>query len=150
MSALSGIDIALWDLKGIGCPALHQFIRLTFYKARRLNVPLYELLGGLVRNKCQVYCWIGGDRPADVEAAAYVKSLSMNKLRADDHSRKVRKSQGLTCVKMNATEDVNWLDMPSVLDSTVERLKTVKALGLDVGLDFHGRLHKRRFNEHSQ
>jgi len=55
---------------------------------------------------------------------------------------KVRKEQGLTCVKMNATEDVNWLDMPAVLDSTVERLKTVKALGLNVGLDFHGRLHK--------
>ena len=43
---------------------------------------------------------------------------------------------------MNATEDVNWLDSPSILDSCVERLKTVKALGLDVGLDFHGRLHK--------
>lgn len=43
---------------------------------------------------------------------------------------------------MNATEDVNWLDSPSVLDSTVERLKVVKALGLDAGLDFHGRLHK--------
>jgi galactonate dehydratase len=43
---------------------------------------------------------------------------------------------------MNATEDVNWLDSPSVLDSTIERVKQVKALGLDVGLDFHGRLHK--------
>jgi galactonate dehydratase len=43
---------------------------------------------------------------------------------------------------MNATEDVNWLDMPSVLDATVERLKTVKALGLNAGLDFHGRLHR--------
>lgn len=43
---------------------------------------------------------------------------------------------------MNATEDVNWVDSPSVLDATVERLKTVKALGLDAGLDFHGRLHK--------
>lgn len=43
---------------------------------------------------------------------------------------------------MNATEDVNWLDSPAVLDATVERLKTVKNLGLDAGLDFHGRLHK--------
>jgi galactonate dehydratase len=43
---------------------------------------------------------------------------------------------------MNATEDVNWVDSPSVLEATVERLKTVKALGLDAGLDFHGRLHK--------
>ena len=55
---------------------------------------------------------------------------------------KARLAQGFTCVKMNATEDVGWLDMPSVLDSTVERLKAVKALGLNVGLDFHGRLHK--------
>ena len=43
---------------------------------------------------------------------------------------------------MNATEDENWLDSPSILDGTVERLKTVKSLGLDAGLDFHGRLHK--------
>lgn len=56
--------------------------------------------------------------------------------------RKARKAQGLSCVKMNATEDVNWLDMPSVLDATVERLKAVKALGLNAGLDFHGRLHR--------
>ncbi|RKL03509.1 D-galactonate dehydratase [Fusarium oxysporum] len=108
MSAISGIDIALWDLKG-----------------RNLKVPIYELLGGKVRNKVQVYCWIGGDRPSDIETAA-----------------KKRLEQGLTCVKMNATEDLGWIDSPSALDSTVERLKQVKALGLDAGLDFHGRCHK--------
>lgn len=53
MSALSGIDIALWDLKG-----------------RKLGVPVHELLGGKVRQKVQVYAWIGGDRPSDVVAAA--------------------------------------------------------------------------------
>jgi len=108
MSALSGIDIALWDLKG-----------------RRLGVPIFQLLGGKVRNKVQVYAWIGGDKPSDIEAAA-----------------KARIAQGLKCVKMNATSDLNWLDSPSLLTSTIERLKTVKALGLDAGLDFHGRLHK--------
>ncbi|TPX17924.1 uncharacterized protein E0L32_011987 [Thyridium curvatum] len=108
MSALSGIDIALWDLKG-----------------KVFKMPVYELLGGKVRSKVQVYCWIGGDRPADVERAA-----------------KARVAQGLKHVKMNATEDLNWIDSPSKLDATVERIKEVKALGLDVGLDFHGRLHK--------
>lgn len=108
MSALSGVDIALWDMK-----------------ARRLGVPIWQLLGGAVRNKVQVYAWIGGDRPSDVETAA-----------------KRRMAQGLKCVKMNATEDMGWLDSPRVLDSAVERLKTVKALGLDAGLDFHGRVHK--------
>jgi galactonate dehydratase len=108
MSAISGIDIALWDLKG-----------------RRLGVPVYQLLGGKVRNKLSVYAWIGGDCPADVGEAA-----------------KARQAQGFKAVKMNATEDVNWLDSPGVLDSSIERLKTVKALGMDAALDFHGRLHK--------
>lgn len=52
MSALAGIDIALWDLK-----------------ARKLGVPIHQLLGGKVRQKVQVYAWIGGDRPSDVAAA---------------------------------------------------------------------------------
>jgi galactonate dehydratase len=53
MSALAGIDIALWDLK-----------------ARKLNVPIYQLLGGKVRDKLKVYAWIGGDRPSDVQLQA--------------------------------------------------------------------------------
>ena len=55
---------------------------------------------------------------------------------------KARIAQGFKCVKMNATEDVNWVDSPSILDSCIERLQIVKSLGLDAGLDFHGRLHK--------
>jgi L-alanine-DL-glutamate epimerase-like enolase superfamily enzyme len=43
---------------------------------------------------------------------------------------------------MNATEDIGWLDDAAVLDATVERLKIVKNLGLNAGLDFHGRLHR--------
>ncbi len=43
---------------------------------------------------------------------------------------------------MNATEDVGWLDSPKVLNECIERLKAVKAVGLDAGLDFHGRLHR--------
>lgn len=53
-----------------------------------------------------------------------------------------RKAQGFRAVKMNATEDLGWLDSPTALDGCIERLKTVKALGMDAGLDFHGRVHK--------
>jgi hypothetical protein len=108
MSAVSGINIALWDLKG-----------------HRPGVPVHQLLGGKVRKKLSVYAWIGGDRPADVGEAA-----------------KARQAQGFKAVKMNATEDVNWLDSSSVLDSSVDRLGTVKALGMDAALNYHGRLHK--------
>jgi galactonate dehydratase len=43
---------------------------------------------------------------------------------------------------MNATPDVGWLDSPSALDGAVERVRAVKALGMDAGVDFHGRLHR--------
>ncbi len=53
MSAIAGLDQALWDIKG-----------------RALGVPVHELLGGRVRDRIRVYSWIGGDRPADTAAAA--------------------------------------------------------------------------------
>lgn len=56
MSAISGIDQALWDIKG------------KFY-----NAPVYDLMGGACRDKMKVYSWIGGDRPSDVGAAALEK-----------------------------------------------------------------------------
>jgi galactonate dehydratase len=43
---------------------------------------------------------------------------------------------------MNGTEDLGWLDSPAALLSCVERVKTVKSLGMDAGVDFHGRVHK--------
>jgi galactonate dehydratase len=52
-SAISGIEQALWDIKG------------KYY-----NAPVYELLGGACRDKIKVYNWIGGDRPTDVKLAA--------------------------------------------------------------------------------
>ncbi|KAJ7598946.1 enolase C-terminal domain-like protein [Mycena floridula] len=108
MSALSGFDIALWDIKG-----------------KKLGVPVWQLLGGKVRDAIKVYGWIGGDHFKDVLAAA-----------------ENRKSQGFTAVKMNGTDAVGWIDSPDVLKSTYERVKEVRSIGLDVGVDFHGRLHK--------
>ncbi|WP_022886647.1 galactonate dehydratase [Glaciibacter superstes] len=52
-SAVSGVDQALWDIRG-----------------KSLGVPVHELLGGAVRDRIRVYGWIGGDEPNDVAAAA--------------------------------------------------------------------------------
>lgn len=49
MSALAGIDQALWDIKG-----------------KALGQPVHSLLGGQCRDRIKVYSWIGGDRPSDV------------------------------------------------------------------------------------
>ena len=56
MSAIAGIDQALWDVKG-----------------KRFGAPVYELMGGACREKVRVYSWIGGDRPSDVANAAKEK-----------------------------------------------------------------------------
>jgi galactonate dehydratase len=75
MSAMSGVDIALWDLKGTYQTIIQSEspgISADQSIGKKLKVPIFELLGGKVRNEVQVYCWIGGDRPADVETAAYV------------------------------------------------------------------------------
>ncbi|WP_049899420.1 galactonate dehydratase [Halococcus agarilyticus] len=53
MSAIAGIDQALWDIKG-----------------RHYEAPVYDLLGGKSREKIRVYKWIGGDRPGDVASEA--------------------------------------------------------------------------------
>jgi galactonate dehydratase len=119
MSALSGLDQALWDLKG-----------------RALGVPVWQLLGGRVRDRVECYAWIGGDKPDEVAEGA-----------------RARKAQGFRALKMNATAELKWLASPRDLDAVVERAAAVKAEGLDIGLDFHGRVHKamaRRLAERLQ
>ncbi|TXK74849.1 galactonate dehydratase [Paenibacillus sp. N3.4] len=110
-SAISGIEQALWDIKG------------KFY-----NAPVYDLLGGACRDKTRVYSWIGGDRPSDVGQAA-----------------RLQVEAGFTAVKMNATEEMHYIDSISKVDEAIARIAAVReAVGKDVGIgiDFHGRVHK--------
>ena len=108
MSALSGLDQALWDIKG-----------------KALGVPVWQLLGGQVRDRIEVYSWIGGDHPHEAGQGA-----------------RARREQGFRAVKMNATAQLSRLASPRELDAVIERVEAVKAEGMDVGLDFHGRVHK--------
>ncbi len=110
-SAISGIEQALWDIKG-----------------KKLGVPIYELLGGPVRDKLQVYCWIGGDKPSNVVADAREKMAA-----------------GYTALKMNATDEMNWIDSYAKIDAAVARLAAIReeiGYNVDIGIDFHGRVHK--------
>lgn len=111
MSAIAGIDQALWDIKG------------KYY-----NAPVYDLMGGACRDKMRVYSWIGGDRPSDVAAAALQK-----------------KKEGFSAVKMNATEELNYIDSYQKIDAVLERVATIReACGpyFGIAVDFHGRVHK--------
>jgi galactonate dehydratase len=111
MSAIAGIDQALWDIKG-----------------KALGVPVHQLLGGKLRDKIRVYSWIGGDRPADTAAAA--KEVA---------------ARGFTAIKMNGTEELQFLDSHAKLDAVLGRVGAIRdALGPDFGIavDFHGRVHR--------
>lgn len=110
-TAAAAIEQALWDIKG-----------------RRYGVPVYDLLGGAVRESTRAYAWIGGDRPVDVAEHA-----------------KQRLAQGYTAVKMNATAETDHLDVSAAVDGVVARMGMVRdAVGnaLDVAIDFHGRVHR--------
>jgi galactonate dehydratase len=108
MSALSGLDQALWDLKG-----------------KAAGLPAWELMGGRVRDRIRAYAWIGGDRPNEIADAAGA-----------------RKEQGFSAVKMNATAELDWIGTPRLFDEVIDRVRAAQSLGMDVGLDFHGRVHR--------
>ncbi|MES2456538.1 MAG: galactonate dehydratase [Bacteroidota bacterium] len=111
MSAISGIDQALWDIKG-----------------KALGVPVYQLLGGAVRDKMKMYCWIGGDNPEVVIQQA-----------------KDKLDAGYTAVKMNATGPLEWIASQKEIKKVSENIRQLREeFGdeLEIGLDFHGRVHK--------
>jgi galactonate dehydratase len=112
MSAISGIDQALWDIKG-----------------KLLGVPIYDLLGGAVREKMQVYSWVGGDKVVNVAENA-----------------KTRLSQGFKAIKMNASANVPWIiESPDKIREIIDNIASVReAVGfqMGIGIDFHGRIHK--------
>ncbi|MFG2978184.1 galactonate dehydratase [Streptomyces sp. NPDC048331] len=108
-SAVAGIDQALWDIAG-----------------KALGVPVWQLLGGNVRDRARVYSWIGGDRPSDVAQQAAA-----------------RKAEGFTAIKMNASPQLELIDTPRAVREIVERVESVRAeVGdtFDIAVDFHGRL----------
>lgn len=109
MSAIAGIDQALWDIKG-----------------KALNQPVYELLGGLVRDKVKTYSWVGGDDPA--EESQQMKTLM---------------DAGWDTFKLNGCGRLKIVDSHRAVDQIVERVATIRhELGntVDFGLDFHGRV----------
>lgn len=111
MSAISGIDQALWDIKG-----------------KSLGVPVHELLGGAVRHKMKMYCWIGGDNPDVVLEQAHEKV-----------------KMGFKAVKMNATGGMDWISSMKDVKTVSNNIKLLReefGYDLDIGLDFHGRVHK--------
>ncbi len=107
MSAISAVDVALWDIK-----------------AKLLGVPIYELLGGPVRDRVDAYCHIDGANAHDLTADA-----------------RAAIAQGFTRFKMPLTPAPS-VPTPSYIDIEVARLYGLREeLGIqyELAIDFHGR-----------
>lgn len=109
MSAIAGIDQALWDIKG-----------------KALDQPVYQLLGGLCRDKIKTYTWVGGDDPE--QESEQIQSLL---------------DMGWDTVKMNGCGRLKMIDGHQAVDKVIARVDAIRTnFGnkVDFGLDFHGRV----------
>jgi galactonate dehydratase len=118
MAALSGLEIALWDLAG-----------------KALGLPVYQLLGGKFRNKVRMYC--DTDMPDPLAPQAHEKlqwvrdqgftAMKMDIDEAKDPSR---------------FDAVNWTANNSEIDRMVSWVGHVRESipkEMDLAVDMHGR-----------
>jgi galactonate dehydratase len=115
VSAISGIEQALWDIKG------------QYY-----GLPVHEMIGGACRDKIRMYGHIkrvaiaGGNSVEDMVASALD-----------------RKSAGYTAIKYSIIPPIRPLDTQAKLEEAVARFAAVReAIGpeMDLAIDFHGRV----------
>jgi galactonate dehydratase len=115
-SAISGIDQALWDIAG-----------------KAYEAPVYDLLGGPVRERMRVYACLGADRTGDYGPEEIAQEA------VDQVAR------GFTAVKMNASSALERIDRPARTLEIVGRAAAVRdAIGFeqDFAIDCHGRVSK--------
>jgi galactonate dehydratase len=110
-SALSGIDHALWDLKG-----------------RVLNTPVYQLLGGKCRERIRVYQNPGGRTPEQTaENALRLKELyGFSAFKTDPLPR--------------ALHEMSWPKALREVDKKMALLRNALGEDIEIALDPHARL----------
>lgn len=115
MSAISGIEQALWDIKG------------KYYQ-----MPVYEMLGGSCRDRIRMY---GHLKPAAIAGDFPVEKM----LEIADQ----RLAEGFTVMKYSVIPPIRPLDNQKMLRSIVDRFAAVRQrVGdeVDIAVDFHGRI----------
>ncbi len=115
MSALSGIDQALWDIAG-----------------KHFGVPIHTLLGGAVRDRVRVYAHWGINDMSDEGLA-----------KAKEHLDTLRNRGGYTAFKSGPSGKWRAHEPPAVVDEFVRRAYLMRDwVGQEVELafDFHGKM----------
>jgi galactonate dehydratase len=115
MSALSGIDHALWDIAG-----------------KHYGVPVYKLLGGPTRDRVRVYAHWGIRDDSD-------EGLTKAKDRLDY----LRKNGGYTAFKSGPGGKWRAHEPPAVIDRFVKRANLAREMvgpEVELAFDFHGKM----------
>lgn len=117
-TALSGLEIALWDLAG-----------------KALELPIYQLLGGKVRDKVRIYCDSANHHPDDPKSKEMLDWIG---------------NAGFTAMKIDIDEaadparfdKVNWTASNGEIDRMVKEVVFVREMvpkKIDLAVDMHGR-----------
>lgn len=115
LSAISGIEQAMWDIKG------------KYY-----NCPVYEMLGGKCRNKIRMYTHIKRAGVAGEFPIEEMLEIAEERMKA-----------GYTALKYSIIPPIKAVETPANIEKHIERFAQVrKKIGkeIDLAIDFHGRV----------
>lgn len=118
VTALSGVEIALWDLAG-----------------KALGLPVYQLLGGKMRERIRLYCDSQTESPDDPKAKEKIQRI---------------KDLGFTAVKIDIDDAndpmrwdrVNWTASNGEVERMVRKVAFMRESldkRVDLAVDMHGR-----------
>jgi galactonate dehydratase len=117
-TALSGLEIALWDLTG-----------------KAVGLPIYQLLGGKTRNRIRVYCDSANHHPDDPKAKEKLKEI-------EEMGFTALKIDIDEAMDPNRFDRVNWTANNAEIDRMVKEVAFVRDAvnrRVDLAVDMHGR-----------
>jgi galactonate dehydratase len=118
VTAMTAVDMALWDLTG-----------------KALGIPIYQLLGGKMRDRIRIYCDCGTNNRNDPEAKKYIAQVLDN---------------GFTATKIDIDDGgdparfdrVNWTANNTEIEHMIDKVAYLRESlpkGFDLAVDMHGR-----------
>ena len=118
VATLTAVEIALWDLAG-----------------KALNMPIYQLMGGKLRDRIRVYCDCGTNDRQDPQAKAYINQViennfTMTKIDIDE------------AMDPSRFDRVNWTANNAEIDHMVDKVKFMRESlpkEIELAVDMHGR-----------
>ena len=118
VAALTAVELALWDLTG-----------------KALGLPIYQLMGGKMRDRIRIYCDSGTNSRNDPRAKEYIAQIVDNGFTAT----KIDIDNGRS---PNRWDPVNWTASNEEIDEMVDKVAFMRESlpkRVELAVDMHGR-----------